>query len=200
MTDSSSPWSPAPDSTTRRQWVVATAAGVLLLLPMQRAGTRAPSEAAGWLDMVKGHHEAISRTFDALLDDGDASRLRRDSLLRTLAFQMTAHAVAEENAVYPALALHGLLPEADRLYMDQAHFKVQLAMLQAAEAEQRSTAEWLAAVRKLRDVALTHARKDEEETLFPRLALLLDDRASQSLALAYEREHGQVRGVASQIS
>ncbi|MGA0612756.1 hemerythrin domain-containing protein [Caldimonas sp. KR1-144] len=167
---------------------------------MHPAAARDRSDTPGWLEMVKGHHEAISRSFDALLDDSDVSRLRRDSLLRTLAFQMTAHAVAEENALYPALAVHGLLPEADRLYMDHAHFKVQLAMMQAAEAGQRSTAEWLVAVRKLRDVALTHARKDEEETLFPRLALLLDDRDNQSLALTYEREYGQVRGVASQIS
>lgn len=190
------------DNPSRRQWVVAAAASVTLILPMHRADTRnAGDPAAGWLTMVKGHHEAISRSFDVLLDGTENARMQRESLLRALSFQMTAHSVAEENVIYPALALNGLVSEADRLYLEQAHFKVQMAMLNAVQAQQRDTAQWLAALRQLRDVVLTHARRDEEETLFPRLALQLDDQANQELALAYDREYAQVRGAAArQIS
>lgn len=191
-----------PDSTSRRQWVVAAAASVTLILPMRQADTRSAGDAAtGWLAMVKSHHEAISRSFDALLDGSEAARMRREGLMRALSFQMTAHAVAEENVIYPALAISGLVSESDRLYLEQAHFKVQLAMINAIDAQQRDSAQWLGAVRELRDVVLLHARRDEEELLFPRLALQLDDQANQTLALAYDREYAQVRGVAAtQIS
>lgn len=189
--------STSPDNASRRQWVVAAAASATLILPMQRADTRSAGDVTvGWLEMVKGHHEAISRSFDALLDPGEAARMKRDSMLRSLAFQMTAHAVAEENVIYPALAVNGLLTESDRLYLEQAHFKVQMAMLQAVDAQEReASAQWLGAVRQLRDVVLTHARRDEEELLYPRLALQIGDRGNQELALAYDREYAQVRGV-----
>jgi len=187
----------SPDSTARRQWVVAAAASATLILPMHQAGTQDRGDVTvGWLDMVKGHHAAIARAFDALLDTSDTARLRRDALMRSLAFQMTAHSVAEENVIYPALAVGGLLSESDRLYLEQAHFKVRLAMLQAVQAQERDAAQWLGAVRQLRDLVVTHARKDEEELLFPRLALQLGDRGNQELALDYDREYGQLRGVA----
>lgn len=185
------------EANSRRQWVVATAASATLLLPLHKeADTRTHIVEGGWFAMVRSQHEAISQTFDALLDSSDSSQLRRESLLRTLAFQMTAHSVAEENVLYAALALNGLVRESDRLYLEQAHAKVLSAQLQVASAAQRTGSNpWRSDVRRLRDMVLSHARKDEEEELFPRLVQLLDENDNQALALAYDREYGQIRSV-----
>ncbi len=57
-----------------------------------------------WLTVVKAHHQMLERAFDELIDEGtDPSK--RPVLYKRLAYLLTAHSVAEENVIYPALAM-----------------------------------------------------------------------------------------------
>jgi hemerythrin superfamily protein len=75
----------------------------------------------GWLSLVKAHHVMIEQAFDALINEGGADFSRCMVLHKRLAYLLTAHSVAEENVLYPALAMCNLQSESDRLYLDQAH-------------------------------------------------------------------------------
>jgi len=105
---------------------------------------------------------------------------------RGLAYLLTAHSVAEENAIYPALAMCGLQADADHLYLDQAHAKVMNAMLDMAEDKLGDA--WLQRVQELRSAVLTHARQDEEGNLYPRLVAAIDAPTATKLSVAYRRE------------
>ena len=138
-----------------------------------------------WLRIVKAHHEMLERAFDELVDGG-SDPSRRPILYKRLAYLLTAHSVAEENAIYPALAMCGLQSESDRLYLDQAHAKVMNAMLDMADDKLGDA--WLQRVLELRSAVLAHARQDEEGDLYPRLVAAIDAPTATKLGVAYRRE------------
>ena len=140
---------------------------------------------ADWLGLVKAHHEMLERAFDELIDSG-SDLARRPVLYKRLAYLLTAHSVAEENAIYPALAMCGLQSESDRLYLDQAHAKVMNAMLDMADDKLGDA--WLQRVHELRSAVLAHARQDEEADLYPRLVAAIDAPTATKLSVAYRRE------------
>ena len=57
-----------------------------------------------WLKMIEAHHAMLERAFDELIEGG-ADPGRRPLLYKRLCYLLTAHSVAEENAIYPALAM-----------------------------------------------------------------------------------------------
>ena len=140
---------------------------------------------ADWLVIVKAHHEMLERAFNELIDGrGDPSR--RPILYKRLAYLLTAHSVAEENVIYPALAMFGLQSDSDRLYLDQAHAKVMNAMLDMADDKLGEA--WLERARALRSAVLAHAKDDEEGDLYPRLVAAIDASTATKLSVAYRRE------------
>jgi hemerythrin superfamily protein len=138
-----------------------------------------------WLAVVKAHHRMLERAFDDLIDGG-SDLARRPVLYKRLAYLLTAHSVAEENAIYPALAMSGLQSESDRLYLDQAHAKVMNAMLDMADDKLGDA--WLQRAQELRSAVLEHAKQDEEGDLYPRLVAALDAPTATKLSVAYRRE------------
>ncbi len=138
-----------------------------------------------WLGLVKAHHQMLERAFDELIAaDGDLKQ--RPVLYKRLAYLLTAHSVAEENVIYPALAMHGLQSDSDRLYLDQAHAKVMNAMLDMADDKLGDS--WLQRAAELRSAVLQHAKRDEEGDLFPRLVAAIDLPTATKLSAAYRRE------------
>lgn len=126
-----------------------------------------------------------------MLESGGRTFLRRETMERKLDYLLTAHSVAEENVLYPALARAGLASESDRLYLDQAHAKVMNAGLQLLAAKEE--AEWFQKVRDLRAAVLKHAKEDEEANLYPKLQAMLEKDANARLAQMYRREFGMVK-------
>jgi hemerythrin superfamily protein len=177
--------------TSRRAAVATLAVAGSALLGLRTALARVEASGGDWLAMVKAHHELVAQTFDRMLDSRQRTFLSRELLQRTLAYEMTAHSVAEENVLYPALARYGMLTESDRLYLDQAHTKVMRAELELV-AEQNESA-WFDKVRALQAAVLKHAREDEEGNHYPKLRQRLDDRMNTFLAAAYKREFDAVR-------
>jgi hemerythrin superfamily protein len=138
-----------------------------------------------WLNMVKAHHQMLERAFDELIDGG-ADPQSRPVLYKRVAYLLTAHSVAEENVIYPALAMFGLQSDSDRLYVDQAHAKVMNAMLDMADDKLGDA--WLERAKELRAAVLEHAKRDEEGDLYPRLVEALDSPTATKLSSAYRRE------------
>ena len=175
----------------RRRLLAASAAA---LLPMQRALAHTRSAGGDWLEMIKAHHTMIAGAFEGLLQGGQEPGPLRQRLARTLAYQLVAHAQAEENAIYPALALHGLSGEAERLVVDQSHARAKCTELQMLATSRREDPAWAEKVQALRAAVLRHARQDEEDGAYPKLQQKLDAHQNAALAEAYQREFSSVRG------
>lgn len=144
-----------------------------------------------WLELIKSHHTLIEAAFDAVLANADSPVDIRQQRFRRLGLLLTAHCVAEENVIYPALAMYGLQSESDKLYLDQAHAKVMNAVLDMAD--DKGSTGWLEKTQELKAVVLRHANEDEEADLYPRLQAELDPTTAMKLGAAYRREFVSVK-------
>jgi len=178
---------------SRRHLMVATAVGAAAFGSMRDAVSQTAAAGGDWLAMVKAHHLLVSKTFDQLVESQGKLYSRRDRLKRLLSYQLTAHSVAEENVIYPALAQQGLVSESDKLYLDQAHAKVMNAAIDMDDA--RTDAGWYEKVNALRTAVLQHAKEDEEGRLYPPLHQKLDAAMNAKLTQAYQLEFASVKPV-----
>jgi hemerythrin superfamily protein len=121
---------------------------------------------AAWTLIILGHHEQIRRAFAraAVAPAGGS----RSSALKGLALLLTGHSLAEEAVLYPVLANAASAPDAEALYHEQALAKVQMAALEMIDP---ADAAWISALEEIRDAVEVHMR-EEEESLFPRIAAL----------------------------
>jgi Hemerythrin HHE cation binding domain len=93
-----------------------------------RAKARASAGKGDWLAMVLDHHEQVESAFAAVKATVDpASRIRA---LKTLSTLLTGHSIAEEAALYPALAKAGEKGHATTAYTEQSAAKLQLGLLE----------------------------------------------------------------------
>jgi hemerythrin superfamily protein len=171
------------------------AAGGLLLgrfLPVLIANATGLAEGASGGDpftkLVHQHRILLS-----LLDKMEqlpASEWAKRKML-FLAFKRTIgkHAMAEEDVVYPLLKTEAERHDAtQKLYREHASMKIHLFELEAAIHQEE---EWRDAVRALHSEIEPHAR-EEEETEFPRLRELLDQKRIAQLSRKIRQEEALV--------
>jgi iron-sulfur cluster repair protein YtfE (RIC family) len=127
---------------------------------------------------------------DLLARMGDAtSTLQRGQLLLRLKRGLAAHAMAEEDIVYPMLQDEaGAEPDPTHLYAEHAAMKVLLFRL---EKKALGGEDWTDEVGALSALLTEHARH-EEEVDFPRLRALLGAEGGVSLARKISREKALV--------
>lgn len=133
------------------------------------------------------------RHFLDLLDEMERSRgagtFQRTQLFLRLKRRLAAHAMAEEDVIYPVLREEGGDEQAaTRLYRDHGEVKTQLYAL---EQSLRDEEPFLARASALRTLIAEHARQ-EEEVEFPRLRALLDEEATARMARLVRREKAMV--------
>jgi hemerythrin superfamily protein len=179
--------------TTHRRLVLGAFAAAALI-PMRETVAQAAASGGDWLAMIQGHHALVAKTFDRLLASQKSTYLARERLVRLIGYQLTAHSVAEENVIYPALAMAGMTSDADKLYLDQAHAKVMNAQMEM-QARLKDQGDWMTPARNLRDAVLKHAKEDEEGRLYPQLKAKLDPAANAMLTAGYQREFNSVKPV-----
>ena len=175
---------------SRRTLGAAAMAGTALTA-MREAVAQTDAGGGDWMAMVQAHHLMIDATFKDLLATRDNQGAQRRALHLRLAYILTAHSVAEENVLYPALAMHGLKPGSDKLYHDQSQAKVLNAELDMAA--DKGNAAWLEKVRTLQAAITQHAKQDEEGDLYPKLRQAADAAENAKLTAAYRREFARVR-------
>ncbi|MET0292928.1 MAG: hemerythrin domain-containing protein [Steroidobacteraceae bacterium] len=92
-----------------------------------RERARASASPGDWLSLALEHHVQIDSAFSAIHYTTDAGS--RQAALRDLSALLTAHAIAEENVLYPALARANARGHAELAYEEQAEVKLELALL-----------------------------------------------------------------------
>lgn len=141
------------------------------------------------LETLINDHRAIMSHLDAMVESSDQETLSRAQRLLRLKRRLGAHAMAEEDIVYPALREQvALETDAAQLYQEHAEMKVLLYKLEQAP---RSSEHWLEHATALRSLIEGHIRQ-EEDVDFPKLRAALDDTDSSDLASKIEREKALV--------
>ena len=93
-----------------------------------RAKARASAGTGDWLAMILTHHEQVEAAFASVKNATDpASRV---SSLKKLSTLLTGHSIAEEAAIYPALAKVDEKSHAVKAYTEQSAAKLQLGLLE----------------------------------------------------------------------
>lgn len=136
-------------------------------------------------DALARDHRMVLGMMDTLLQTGRQSQMRRTAGLLQIKRSLTAHALAEEDIVYPMLREEvGAVEASERLYREHAEIKVHLFRLEHLRPDD---ARWHAEMQSLRDLVARHAA-DEENTEFPRLRERLSRENLMQLSSDVSRE------------
>ncbi len=134
-------------------------------------------------------HRNVLALFDVIGKTDASARLRRSTLLFQLKRMLTAHALAEEDIIYPMLRDDARRVEAaNQLYREHAEMKIRLFEL---EHQAKDDPGWSTKLRELREIIAAHARQ-EEESEFPRLRAALDGQGKSRLLGEIGREKALV--------
>jgi len=174
--------------------IVAFGTGVLIGLAAGRVAPpfagRAIGSVSGFagrdpFDALAADHRRVLALLDVIEQTNGEARLRRTTLLFQLKRMLTAHALAEEDIIYPMLRDDAHREDmASRLYREHAEMKVHLFEL---EHRDKSDSRWIGKLRELRGIIADHARQ-EEESEFPRLRSALGDNGKSRLMGEIGRE------------
>ena len=156
-------------------------AGALLMMAAGRMAAPVAGRAVGSLRAMSGgdpfealaqDHRKVLALFDAIETTDESAAGRRATMLFQLKRMLTAHALAEEDIVYPMLRDDARRREqATRLYREHAEVKVKLFEL---EHKPKDDPTWMEDIRALRVLLEEHMRQ-EEQVEFPKLRNALDE-------------------------
>ncbi len=185
-----------PSRLSRRTLVVGSAAVATLFSsrPVLAQRTAAMGEGSDWFTSVQTQHAMIAKSFDALL--ATKSGPPKASLLKAIAYQLTAHSTAEENVLYPLIAQNGMQADADKLYLDQAHAKILNAEIDMNALLNQSGDSWKDAARTLQQAVLKHAKEDEEGNYYPQLRQKLSPTQTSIVSSQFKVQFASVRPAA----
>lgn len=158
------------------------------MLPPLLAQASGTARAAAGRDPFEGlerDHRVFLSLLSRMESSDDGATFERTQLLLRLKRRLAAHAMAEEDVVYPLLHDVAHAPEdARHLYAEHAEIKMHLfALEQMAKDDPR----WAARARELKMLIAGHARQ-EEEVDFPKLRGRMDRRTARAAAGGVQRE------------
>ncbi len=139
---------------------------------------------AGWDEALATEHRMTLMTFDKIEATDDSQAGTRSTLLAKLKYQLTKHAIEEENVIYPALRQANSAHDADALESEHGYVKTYLYEL---ETMPNDNPEWLARVRDFRAMIEEHMRMEEEE-VFPALRRTMSEEQSSRLTAMMNKE------------
>ncbi len=154
-----------------------------------RAKARNVAGGSGWLWDVLNHHVAIEDGFAAV--KGAASATERRAAQKRLGLILTAHSIAEEAVIYPAMALGDQKGHATEMYAEQSAAKVQMAALDDLDPMSQDYLDKLAHL----EGAIAHHVHEEEGDYFPRLRDNGDPAMQAKLTRRYREEYERYLGV-----
>ena len=110
--------------------------------------------------------------------------------MKQLGVVLTGHMIAEENAIYPAMATATSKGDADHAYTEQATVKMEMAKLEMLDP---ISDEFLAKLEEIR-VAVAHHMIEEEGDWFPELASTMPVAEQQTMAKNYTDAYSRFVG------
>ena len=128
-----------------------------------RRAARDMSSPGDWLSTILDHHVQLEDCFAEVKAGGDAAA--RKAACKQLAVLLTGHAIAEESAIYPAMASNDEKGEAEMAYNEQAMVKMQMAELDKLDPMSQDFIDKLEHIRG----AVQHHMYEEEGNWFPDL-------------------------------
>jgi hemerythrin superfamily protein len=146
----------------------------------QQYSARAP-----WLTMVLDHHRQIDAVF-AEVKSADNVVSRR-AALKELCALLTAHSLAEEGVIYPALSDNGENGHATMAYTEQAAAKMQLGLLDRMDLMSQDFEDKLEHL----EGAVKHHVYQEEGNWFIDLVDAAPDVDHQMIAVRYSEEYNR---------
>ena len=151
-------------------------------LTAQALGSRTGAKA---LDTLIAEHGVLLRILDEMVESPDTDPAKRWRLFHQAKIALTAHALAEEDVVYPLIAdVGGDEAKMRELFGEHGEMKRLIAELERAPKDQ---AAWRETATKLRALVADHAR-DEETYAFPRLRAALNQKDAAFLGGGVQRE------------
>jgi hypothetical protein len=157
-----------------------------------RADARTKAEAiatpGSWLSQILDHHLEIEARF-ADVKAAKSADARREAQ-KELALILTAHAIAEEAAIYPALAADKQVGHAELAYQEQSAAKMEMGLLERLDPMSEDYLDKLEHIRG----AVAHHVYSEEGTWFPELSKDLSDGDQAMITKRYEEEFERYAG------
>ena len=151
-----------------------------------RAKARAKAEAAArpgdWLSQILDHHRQIEALF-AAVKSATTAEARREAQKR-LAVILTGHSVAEEAAIYPALAADKQVGHAELAYREQSAAKMEMGLLERLDPMSEDYLDKLEHIRG----AVAHHVYSEEGTWFLELAKDVGPEEQAMITQRYKEE------------
>lgn len=160
-----------------------------------RAKARQQAEAAatpgGWLAQILDHHREIEACFAAVkaATTPDARR----SAQKKLGVILTGHSIAEEAAIYPALAADKQVGHAELAYQEQAAAKMEMGLLERLDPMSEDYLDKLEHIRG----AVAHHVYSEEGTWFLELSHDIDAAEQARITERYAEEFERYCGAAA---
>ena len=159
-----------------------------------RAKAMAAASPGTWLAMVLEHHEAIEAAFAAVKTaTTPAAQVAAQKKLATL---LTGHSVAEEAALYPALADAGEKGHATMAYTEQSAAKLQMGLLEKLEPLSQDYLDKLEHIRG----AVAHHMYEEEGNWFIDLRDKVPLTEQNRLTARYQEEFTRYVGANVEIA
>lgn len=157
-----------------------------------RAKARVKAEAAStpgdWLSLVLDHHREIEAAFDAV--DRANDPVTRASAQKALGIILTGHSIAEEAALYPALAADRQVGHAELAYQEQSAAKMELGLLERLDPMSEDYRDKFEHIRG----AVLHHVYSEEGTWFLKLRQDLPEDEQVRIGERYKEEFARYMG------
>ncbi|MBP2299793.1 hemerythrin domain-containing protein [Azospirillum picis] len=185
--DGSADWLSARGLAMMAGGAVLALAASRLLPPVvaQMAGSARAASGRDAFDALVDDHRNIQALLSEMVQTPIDSTVRRTQLLLRLKRRLAAHAMAEEDVVYPMLHDQAHKEEdAKHLYGEHAEIKMHLFTL---ERMPKDDPRWLAVAHDLKRIVDGHIRQ-EEEIDFPALRNSLDQRETAVMSGSVARE------------
>lgn len=182
----------------RLRGVATFAGGAVLALLAARAAPPLVAQAGGRMRAAAGgdpfealaeDHKTILTLIGEMAESPNDAVIGRTQRLLRLKRKLAAHAMAEEDVLYPML--HDRAQESDdakRLYAEHGEIKIHLHALMTMAKDDPA---WAERARELRQLLEEHIRQ-EEEVDFPKLKERLDSQATATLFGHLQREKAMI--------
>jgi hemerythrin superfamily protein len=158
-----------------------------------RARARAAAGEDDWLAMVLNHHEQVEAAFAAVRAAADSGS--REVALETLSNLLTGHSIAEEAALYPALAKADEKGHATKAYTEQSAAKMQMGLLEDLPLMSQEFMDKLEHIRG----AVAHHVYEEESNWFLELKTKTPAAEQAKLTKRYQEHFARYMGDDSDI-
>jgi hemerythrin superfamily protein len=153
-----------------------------------RAKALAVAQPGDWLSQILRHHREIENLFDAVKIAETA--VARRNAQQDLALLLTGHAIAEEAAVYPALAADKQVGHAELAYQEQSAAKMEMGLLERLDPMSQDYLDKLEHIQ----AAVAHHMYSEEGTWFLELAESAGVEDQQRISARYQQEFERYTG------